>query len=358
MDAPGIADAILPCNQSAVQRIRLFATKERTAGRDQPERLLSRLAHDVGSRPRLPPGAELAAGVLAGLVAVAARYWLPLSPSQLPTITVVVALAVVTTFIGVTAGIATALVGGILSWYLFFNAFSWSLAGGAWVPLLGFAIIATVIVSTSYLYRSAVRQNHEREVARLQAQAAQSDLFASEMAHRLKNALAIVQSIAFQTIGTESEEASKFAGRLKTLADANDLLNEHVEMPSADVRDVVRTALSPFGEESFQIQAIEAAIPAQQVVSLALALHELATNAIKHGALSVPGGRVLISFSANQGALTMAWKERGGPRVSAPTRRGFGLRLLQRSGISPKLEFERDGLCCSIGLRAMPSEAS
>ena len=90
----------------------------------------------------------------------------------------------------------TAVVGGLLSWYLFFNAYSWSLANDAWIPLIGFSVIAMVIVSTAALYRGSERRLHAQELMALTEQAANAELFAREMAHRLKNALAIVQSIA------------------------------------------------------------------------------------------------------------------------------------------------------------------
>lgn len=318
-----------------------------------PGPLRKRLAREVRARPDLPIFVEILIGVLSALVAVGIRLALPLAPTQVPTLPVVVMLAIVTTFVGRWAGIATAVVGGLLSWYLLFTPQSWSLANGAWVPLIAFAVIATVIITTAHLYRSTARLSHEREVARLQAQADNAELFAREMAHRMKNALAIVQAIAFQTIGTGTEDATKFAGRLKALADANDLLNEHVDRPSASLNDVIDSALSPFRDVSsrFDIDGLDTAIPAQQVVSLALALHELATNAVKYGALSKPEGRVLIRLEDLGERVTMTWKEHDGPAVAAPTKAGFGSRLLRRSGMSAKLSFEGDGLRCVMGVR-------
>jgi two-component sensor histidine kinase len=159
--------------------------------------------------------------------------------------------------------------------------------------------------------------------------------------------------MAFQTIGTATEDAAKFAGRLKALADANDLLNEHVDRPSANLTEVIATALSPFGEAGgrFKVDEVETAIPAQQVVSLALALHELATNAVKYGALSEPRGHVTIGLEDGGEQVTMAWKEHDGPVVSAPPKTGFGTRLLRRSGMNAKLDFEPDGLRCVMAIR-------
>lgn len=290
---------------------------------------------------------------MAGGAAVAVRFLLPLRPEQLPTLPLVVTLAIVTTFVGARAGVITALVGGLLSSYLFFNPDSWSLAQDAWVPILGYTVISIVIITTAHLYRSSERARHETELARFQRQAENSELFAREMAHRLKNALTIVQSIAFQTIGTETVEAAKFAGRLRALAEANELLNEDVATPTATVRDVIEAALSPFGRDKgrFDLRIVDARIPSQQVVSLALATHELATNATKYGALSHARGHVQIDVEDLGSKLQLTWKEHDGPPVVPATEQGFGTRLLRRSGMGTDVSFEPDGLRCTMGLR-------
>jgi two-component sensor histidine kinase len=245
-------------------------------------------------------------------------------------------------------------VGGLACWYLFFNPQSWSLANGAWIPLLGFAVISAVIVTTAHLYRRTERMLHQRDVEALEEQAANAQLFAREMAHRLKNALAIVQAIAFQTLGEERPETTNFAGRLKALAMANDLLSEHVSKPVAHVGEVVEAALDPFfsAERSrINVQTSDAIIPAQQVVSLALALHELATNAIKYGALSSLEGQVELRIEDVGDRLQLHWIERGGPSVELPAKRGFGTRLLRRTGMQTELDFAAEGLRCAFGIR-------
>jgi two-component sensor histidine kinase len=281
------------------------------------------------------------------------RWSLPLDSQQLPTLTVVIATAVVTTFIGVRAGIVTAGVGGMASWYLFFNEYSWSLGNGAWIPLLGFAIITTSLVGTAALYRESERRSHAKEMAAIEEEAANAEFFAREMAHRLKNTLAIVQSVAFQTFGNGTAKANLFASRLKALADANELLNEKVEEPEANIIRVVKAALQPFHIQptSLQIDCVDASIPSRQVLSLALALHELATNATKYGALAVPTGRVSLRLEDAGQMLEVTWKEQGGPPVVLPEKEGFGSRLLRRTGANAKLSFEPDGLRCSFGVR-------
>ncbi len=97
-----------------------------------------------------------------------------------------------------------------------------------------------------------------------------------------------------------------------------------------------------------------------QALALAMALHELATNALKHGALSVPEGRVATTCRADDGAQVVEWAERGGPPIAGPpARKGFGLRLLGRglamqAGMAADLRFEREGLRCTLRLPPPP----
>jgi two-component sensor histidine kinase len=296
---------------------------------------------------------QIVLGVSAALVAVGIRYSLPLTPVQIPTLTVVVALAVVTTFVGTAAGIAAATVGGLLSWYLFFTPSAWEITPQGFLPLFAFAVIATVIITTSHLYRMSEQRNHEAQLAAMRAQARSADLFAREMAHRLKNVLTIVQSIAFQTVGDGAADTARFSARLKALADAHDLLSEDVKRPSAKVSDVLYAVLQPFeeGEERIRVECSDTRIAAQQVISLALAVHELCTNAAEYGALSSPAGWVSLKIEDAGERIKLSWKEHDGPRVAPGSATGFGTKLLRRVGSEPELEFEPEGVRCSFYLR-------
>jgi two-component sensor histidine kinase len=310
----------------------------------------------AAGRPRAPARrliSEVAIGAAAALIAVAIRYSLPLSPEQLPMLTVVIAVALATTFVGVAAGISTAVIGGLLSWYLFFTPFSLELSPDGLIPLVGFAIISAVIVTTAHLYRLSERKRHETMVAALEDKAATSDLFARELAHRLKNALAIIQSIAAQTLESGRDDTGKFAARLDALASAHDLLSMDVETPTADVRDVIGAGLEPFrsGDGRFRVECPDARILGQHAVTLALALHELGTNALKYGALSRDEGWVSLDVEDKGEELELAWKEHCGPPVTVPAGRGFGTRLLGRIGTGTELIFEPDGVRARMILR-------
>ncbi len=196
-------------------------------------------------------------------------------------------------------------------------------------------------------------------------------LLVNELNHRVKNTLAVVQSLAHQTARGAPDLPSftaAFQARLVALARAHDLLTRE-SWEGAPLGDVVRAALA-LGEggrvalDGCDGQGGGAPVLAPaQALALALALHELGTNALKHGALSATGGRVSIRCGADRenGARVVEWLERGGPPIAAPpARRGFGLRLLERglatqAGMRTDLRFEPEGLRCV--LRLPPAEA-
>lgn len=164
-------------------------------------------------------------------------------------------------------------------------------------------------------------------------------LLANELSHRVKNMLATLQAVASQTIRNAAslEDAGRtLTARIQSLDAANDLLvNERWE--GASIHDLVERALAPFRlaeADSFVIAGPALRLPPRIAVGLALALHELATNAAKYGALSNSAGRVELSWSVADGArphrLHLGWNEIGGPPVAPPSRTGFGSKLIQR----------------------------
>lgn len=292
-------------------------------------------------------------GLGAATLAVSIRLLLPLSPVQLPTITVVVAMAFITTFVGLLSGIVTSLAGGLLAWYFLLEPYSINLDAAELIPMTGFLVISASIITTAHLYRSSQRHRRDAELARLRESAGLADHYAREMAHRLKNALTIAQSIAFQTLDAESEETARFSGRLKALADANDLLSEHLYEPTAAVSDVISAALapSPGAAERVRIESAHVRIAGRQVVTLALVLHELADNAGRYGALSGAKGWVALRVEERDSTVDVQWTEHDGPAPHASSpQEGFGLRLLRRLG-GTDLRFQPTGLQCRLSLR-------
>ena len=288
------------------------------------------------------------------MFAVGIRYAFDLPAGVLPFFTVVMAVCLVTVTTGLVGGITAAVVGGLLSWYLILTPRSWWLLDGSdGYALLGYFAVITVILCTSQLYRLSERNRQAAALALAMKEVEQQSLFAREMSHRLKNAIAIVQSMATQTFAKDSADLPKFVGRLRALADAHGLLNEHVRQPHASVDELVQLAVRPFKDRSdrFVLNGPPAILPDQQVVSMALALHELGTNAVKYGALSTPQGMITVDWELVEGKVRLRWAEHDGPPVVPPTSSGFGTRLLRRTAMGAQLDFEPSGLVCIISQR-------
>ena len=162
-------------------------------------------------------------------------------------------------------------------------------------------------------------------------------LLIHELNHRVKNTLASVQSIARQTLraGRPVDQAFDiFTDRLVALSAAHDVLTRE-NWQGANLREMALEALSPFsaqGERRIAVSGPDVRLNARSAVALAMALHELGTNAVKYGALSGEDGEVRLAWRTRRdgavGRLELEWRESGGPPVVAPTRHGFGSRLL------------------------------
>jgi two-component sensor histidine kinase len=194
-------------------------------------------------------------------------------------------------------------------------------------------------------------------------------LLINELNHRVKNTLATVQSIAAQTLHSAPDLATAreaFEARLIALAAAHDLLTAE-SWHGARLTDVVASAMAPF--ETTQRPQISRGGPpvwltARRALALSMALHELATNAVKYGALSRLAGHVTILWSVSaEDQLTLCWDEQGGPPVKAPERTGFGSRLVQRS-LAHELDgtvaftFAPAGVRCAISFQLQPLSAT
>jgi PAS domain S-box-containing protein len=179
-------------------------------------------------------------------------------------------------------------------------------------------------------------------------------LLVHELNHRVKNTLAIVHAIAIQTLrGAEPDLRLGFEGRLGALGAAHDVLTQEY-WAGADLHDIVAGVLAPYGgldHDRFRISGSPVRLLPQAAVALSMALHELATNALKYGALSQDDGTVDVHWKIGEERFCLVWAEHGGPPVTPPTRRGFGSRLIERSlardlGGSTRLSFAPDGVVC------------
>ena len=185
----------------------------------------------------------------------------------------------------------------------------------------------------------------------------QQKLLVNEMQHRIKNSLATIQAIATQTLNQHAKERDAFIARLHALGSAHDLLTSKT-WERAPLRAIVTRVLEPFQEKLNERITIDGPddlwLDSTTSVAVAMALHELSTNAVKYGALSNGAGRVSIvwecDFPANR--VKLVWQESGGPEVSPPKQKGFGSHLIERAfggqlGGS-ELRFNPKGLSCTL----------
>jgi PAS domain S-box-containing protein len=191
-------------------------------------------------------------------------------------------------------------------------------------------------------------------------------LMINELNHRVKNTLSTIQSMAAQTLRNDPDPLSaygKFEARLLGLSRVHDLLTQE-HWHGADLRAVATRALRPFVEDAsggVEIEGPDVWAPPSAALALAMLLHELATNATKYGALSLATGhvRLLWSFEPVERVVRMTWTEIGGPPVRAPTRQGFGTRLLTRTlrdlQGAATVRYEPDGVICEMHLRLPPN---
>jgi two-component sensor histidine kinase len=164
------------------------------------------------------------------------------------------------------------------------------------------------------------------------------DLLIEELNHRVKNTLAILQSIAVQTFRSASKaEREKFEGRLGALAEAHNLLSQE-KWQGSELQDVVDRVLQPYllnNPERVQMFGPNVPLSPRLAVVLSMIVHEIATNAAKYGALSNDTGTVALDWEVitedAKARLRLIWTEAGGPHVVAPVQRGFGSRLIERS---------------------------
>ena len=192
---------------------------------------------------------------------------------------------------------------------------------------------------------------------------AQQRLLIEELNHRVKNTLATVQSLAFQTFRhAESPKTARerFEARLMSLSRTHNLLNNS-SWTGAPLKDVVAVEIEPYaGERAGRVitGGPDIELTASAALALGMTFHELATNAAKYGALSAPDGGVEITWAVatddtGSRRLTLRWVERNGPTVAAPLARGFGSRLIEQSITQQldghvKLRFEPEGLVCEV----------
>lgn len=178
-----------------------------------------------------------------------------------------------------------------------------------------------------------------------------------EMRHRVKNTLAIAQSLASQSLRAPKsleEGRNEYVARLRALGSATDLVLAKPE-ERAPIGEILNRVLAPYrgdGQDPFIISGDEVEVSGQTASQLALGVHELATNAAKYGALSCPDGRISVTTKRTTDGVRISWVESGGPPVAAPVATGFGTRLLTRGLLRPpervEVTYDPTGVACEF----------
>jgi two-component sensor histidine kinase len=254
---------------------------------------------------------------------------------------------------GVGPGILAAVAGGIIGWWAFMLPLFvfFPLSQGDLITLVTYAFASVLVVwGGDYFRRMTKRLEDEENFRKLAVQ---------ELAHRLKNKIATIQAIVSIQLRENPQVRDDILGRLRALS-ATDELIEQAQGQGAYVRDIASAELGPYVASRASILGSDVLLPPKIALTMALLIHELATNSAKYGALSTPSGRVSVSWSLSGAVLNVAWRESDGPPVEAPSRQGFGLSLLRRAldqfdGLV-ETNFEPAGLDCKMSLR-LPDES-
>nr|WP_172691013.1 PAS domain-containing protein [Agrobacterium larrymoorei]ASK49459.1 histidine kinase [Agrobacterium larrymoorei] len=193
----------------------------------------------------------------------------------------------------------------------------------------------------------------------------QRAVIAQEMGHRIKNMMATIQSIVNQSMRGDIDAntmRNNITSRLDALGRSHDILRNR-DFSSANIKDVVERAVEPFNVSGrFSIAGPDLILSHQGSNTLALSLHELATNAVKYGALSSNQGTVEIAWKTEGEDFHFTWSERGGPAVSRPTKTGFGTRLIRMLGLGlsgeAAIEYHPEGICFTASTKLASLTAS
>jgi two-component sensor histidine kinase len=307
----------------------------------------------------MPPwqAALLGAALAGAAMAVRLAIREPLG-HELPFITYFPALIVASALGGFTGGL-TCLVAATFGGALLLTA-----ADGSAIWALGsFWIAGGLVVAVGAALADSVR---ELRLSRGKLTEAQTQLqtLVGELAHRSRNALFVIMAIVSQSAraaGSAAEAERIINDRLEALLRAQQATLQ-ADGASASLRHLLQRALEPFDLERIVIApAPEVQVESDVAVGLGLLFHELATNALKYGALSLPPGRVHIAWTVDAGFARFLWREVGGPPVTEPSKKGFGARLLDTAlvpqGGKAERRFEPEGLVCELRIPEPPRVA-
>ena len=274
-----------------------------------------------------------------------ALAWIPDPISAFPTYYPAVFFAALIG--GAYPGAFAAMAGGFVGWWVFipqrYGLFL--LKSGQEFNLAAYLFASMLIVWGADRLRALTKQVENAERLR--------KLAVEELAHRLKNKLATLQAIVSHQLQEHPRIRDDILGRLNALSVTDGLIIA-AQGQGAHLKDILSAELGPYDASRISTEGPDTFLSPKLALVMALLFHELATNAAKYGAFSNPTGRLSVDWSVSDAQLSLKWHESGGPTVPAPSRRGFGTRLLSgaldQCGGNLEMAFEPIGLVCAINL--------
>ncbi|MBB3934592.1 sensor histidine kinase [Aureimonas phyllosphaerae] len=309
-----------------------------------------RMVSEAAKRVRSSPLSAWSLACVAFGLALGLRFGFDhILPAGFPYLTFFPAVILTAFFAGPRPGLVCAIACGLSAWFWFIPPFgSFTLGTPVLIALAFYVFVVGVDIALIEAMHGAVRRleaerainqqllaQQKLHLEESQAQQRQQRVLQRELSHRMKNTLAMVQAVVSQSLrnATDPKEAATMASaRIQALARAQDMLTA-TDWAASDVKAIVEASIAPHVDDPARLRLAgpRVDLDARHALGLALAIHELATNATKYGALSADGGHIAVSWDVGEGErFSFEWREEGGPSVSEPNRRGFGSRLTER----------------------------
>jgi|HubBroStandDraft_6_1064221.scaffolds.fasta_scaffold75431_4 two-component sensor histidine kinase len=268
--------------------------------------------------------------------------WLGVS---LPFGTFYPAVLIASLLAGAPAGIGVMLGAILIAWWAFIPPYYefTSLNPTLIANFTLFVFSSGCIVALATFHRDVFQRLRERDRER--------DLLLREMEHRGRNTYAVVEAIVRNTLVNDRASADAIAGRVHAVSSANDLVNQS-NTKTVQLKALLALEFGPNAEARLRTAGPDIEVSPDAARNLGLVFHELVTNAMKHGALSSPNGRVVVQWRAEGGTVHLGWKEENGPPVAQPQRQGFGTVIVTQSlkslGGDIVFAFDTAGLRCDL----------
>ena len=241
----------------------------------------------------------------------------------LPLATYYPAVLVASLLGGALSGVVALMLGGVIGWWAFMPP-HYTIV----MPTLSHAISLSLYAGSAALI-VCIGAGYRRAMHRVREEEAKQCLLMEELQHRSKNTMAVVQSIVSQSLDANRQEAEKINGRIRALAATNDLLTGSAGQ-MIDLESLLLVEFNPYAEGRVVMNGGRLSLGGDLAKSLALVIHELATNAAKYGSLSRPDGVLRVAWKVLGGRAEIRWVERGGPPVVVPTKHGFGTQFIDQ----------------------------